>query len=49
MFMAGAPSLRRCDSLTVTGDVTFGKDVVVEGSVVVSGPRSVADGEVLRG
>ena len=48
-FPRGAPSLRRCDSLTVTGDVTFGADVVVEGEVVVTGPRSVADGEVLRG
>ena len=48
-FAKGAPSLRRCDSLTVTGDVTFGADVVVEGSVVVEGPRQVADGEVLRG
>jgi UTP--glucose-1-phosphate uridylyltransferase len=48
-FPAGAPSLRRCDSLTVTGDVTFGADVVVEGTVVVTGPRRVGDGEVLRG
>jgi UTP--glucose-1-phosphate uridylyltransferase len=48
-FPKGAPSLRRCDRLTVTGDVTFGADVVVEGSVVVEGPRQVADGEVLRG
>jgi UTP--glucose-1-phosphate uridylyltransferase len=48
-FPHGAPSLRRCDSLTVTGDVTFGAGVVVEGTVVVEGPRQVADGEVLRG
>ena len=47
-FPQGAPSLRRCDSLTVTGDVVFGGGVVLEGSVVVSGPRTVADGEVLR-
>ena len=48
-FPAGVPSLRRCDSLTVAGDVTFGADVVVEGTVVVTGPRRVGDGEVLRG
>jgi UTP--glucose-1-phosphate uridylyltransferase len=48
-FPKGAPSLRRCDSLTVTGNVTFGAGVVVKGSVVVEGPRQVADGEVLRG
>jgi len=48
-FPHGAPSLRRCDSLTVLGDVTFGAGVVVEGTVVVTGPRAVPDGEVLRG
>jgi UTP--glucose-1-phosphate uridylyltransferase len=48
-FPHGAPSLRRCDSLTVSGDVTFGADVVVEGTVVVDGPRQIRDGEVLRG
>ena len=48
-FPQGAPSLRRCERLTVSGDVSFGAGVVVEGSVVVDGPRSVADGEVLRG
>jgi UTP--glucose-1-phosphate uridylyltransferase len=48
-FPAGAPSLRRCSSLTVDGDVTFGADVVVEGDVVLTGPRHVADGELLRG
>jgi UTP--glucose-1-phosphate uridylyltransferase len=48
-FPAGAPSLRRCRALTVEGDVTFGAGVVVEGDVRVTGPRSVADGEVLRG
>lgn len=46
---AGPPSLRRCSRLTVVGDVTFGADVVVEGTVRVTGPRQVADGEVLRG
>ena len=48
-FPAGAPSLRRCTSLTVQGDVTFGADVVVEGDVTVSGRERVDDGEVLRG
>jgi UTP--glucose-1-phosphate uridylyltransferase len=48
-FPAGAPSLRRCTALEVTGDVTFGADVVVEGEVRLQGPRTVADGEVLRG
>jgi UTP--glucose-1-phosphate uridylyltransferase len=48
-FPAGAPSLRRCSRLEVDGDVTFGAGVVVEGDVHVTGPRTVADGAVLRG
>ncbi len=48
-FPAGAPSLRRSTRLRVEGDVTFGADVVVEGDVHLTGPRHVADGEVLRG
>ena len=48
-FPAGAPSLRDAESLEVSGDVTFGADVVVQGSVRIEGPRHVADGEVLRG
>ncbi|MFD1504373.1 UTP--glucose-1-phosphate uridylyltransferase [Georgenia yuyongxinii] len=48
-FPSGAPSLRRCTSLAVEGDVTFGAEVVVEGDVRVTGPRHVADGEALRG
>ncbi len=52
-FPAGAPSLAACDRLTVRGDVTFGRDVVVRGSVVVEagddGPRRVDDGAVLEG
>jgi UTP--glucose-1-phosphate uridylyltransferase len=47
-FPAGAPSLRRCSSLRVAGDVSFGADVVVEGAVRIEGPRHVPDGEVLR-
>jgi UTP--glucose-1-phosphate uridylyltransferase len=48
-FGDGAPSLRRCTSLHVEGDVTFGAGVVVEGDVRVTGPRRVENGEVLRG
>jgi UTP--glucose-1-phosphate uridylyltransferase len=43
----GPPSLAQATRLEVAGDVTFGCDVVVRGSVRVSGPRRVADGEVL--
>ncbi len=46
-FPHGAPSLRECEALTVEGDVTFGRDVVVKGRVEIRGPRRVADGEVL--
>ncbi|WP_250008245.1 UTP--glucose-1-phosphate uridylyltransferase [Actinoplanes sp. M2I2] len=48
-FPAGPPSLRGAARLRVDGDVTFGANVVVEGDVHLSGPRNVADGEVLRG
>jgi UTP--glucose-1-phosphate uridylyltransferase len=48
-FAAGAPSLARCDRLTVTGDVSFGRGVVVRGSVTVEGPRRIEDGAVLEG
>jgi UTP--glucose-1-phosphate uridylyltransferase len=48
-FPAGPPSLARCDRLTVNGDVSFGRDVVVRGSVTVEGPRRVEDGAVLEG
>jgi UTP--glucose-1-phosphate uridylyltransferase len=46
-FPHGAPSLRECEALSVKGDVTFGRDVVVKGRVEIEGPREVADGEVL--
>jgi UTP--glucose-1-phosphate uridylyltransferase len=46
-FPAGAPSLRECESLTVRGDVTFGRGVVVRGAVEVDGPRTLDDGQVL--
>ena len=48
-FPAGPPSMRRCTRLQVDGDVTFGAGVVIEGSVHLTGPRHVPDGEVLRG
>ena len=48
-FPAGPPSLVDCDRLEVVGDVTFGRDVVVRGSVHVTGPRTIDDGEVLEG
>jgi UTP--glucose-1-phosphate uridylyltransferase len=46
---ARAPSLVACERLTVRGDVTFGRDVVVRGAVEVEGPRRLEDGEVLDG
>jgi UTP--glucose-1-phosphate uridylyltransferase len=48
-FPAGPPSLREARKLTVEGDVTFGRDVVVRGSVTISGPEQVDDGAVLEG
>jgi UTP--glucose-1-phosphate uridylyltransferase len=52
-FPAGPPSLRGCRRLVVRGDVHFGRDVVVEGSVEVAAEgdarRDVPDGAVLRG
>ena len=48
-FPAGAPSLVGCDALTVEGDVTFGRDVVVRGTVTLAGTDRVADGTVLQG
>jgi UTP--glucose-1-phosphate uridylyltransferase len=46
-FPAGPPSLVAADRFEVVGDVRFGRDVVVRGEVLVSGPRQVGDGEVL--
>lgn len=50
-FAAGAPSLVACESLRVSGDVTFGAGVVVRGRVEVSaaGAERIAEGTVLAG
>jgi UTP--glucose-1-phosphate uridylyltransferase len=48
-FPAGAPSLVACERLAVEDDVTFGRDVVVRGTVTVRGPRTIDDGSVLEG
>src|SRR4051794_91635 len=48
-FPGGAPSLRECRRLSVSGDVTFGRDIAVKGTVALSGPLSVPDGAVLEG
>lgn len=52
-FPAGPPSLVACGRLTVAGDVVFGRDVVVHGSVAIQHesdePLRVDDGTVLEG
>jgi UTP--glucose-1-phosphate uridylyltransferase len=48
-FPGGPPSLAACDRLVVTGDVTFGREVVVRGSVTVEGPARIEDRAILTG
>jgi UTP--glucose-1-phosphate uridylyltransferase len=48
-FPSGPPSLKDCDRLTVEGDVVFGADVVIRGSVRIEGDQRIADGAVLEG
>jgi UTP--glucose-1-phosphate uridylyltransferase len=48
-FPAGPPSLVACERLVVTGDVTFGRDVVVRGAATVEGPARIEDASVLTG
>jgi UTP--glucose-1-phosphate uridylyltransferase len=48
-FPAGPPSLVDCDQLVVEGDVTFGRGVVVRGSVTVRGPARIEAGTILAG
>jgi UTP--glucose-1-phosphate uridylyltransferase len=50
-FPAGSPSLVECDRLEVEGDVVFGREVLVRGTVRVeseSGTLRVPDGAVLE-
>jgi len=48
-FVAGPPSLVEAERLEVEGDVRFGRDVTVRGSVHVEGPAEIPDGAVLEG
>ncbi len=51
-FPAGPPSLRRCSSLVVEGDISFGAGVVVEGNAVIRSEEAGAEisrGVVVRG
>jgi UTP--glucose-1-phosphate uridylyltransferase len=52
-FPSGPPSLVACDRLTVVGDVVFGRDVAVRGTVTIEHaaeePLRVADGTALEG
>jgi UTP--glucose-1-phosphate uridylyltransferase len=49
-FAAGAPSLVACERLDVEGDVAFGADVVVRGTVRVTEAQApIPDGTVLEG
>jgi UTP--glucose-1-phosphate uridylyltransferase len=48
-FAAGPPSLAECERLAVNGDVSFGRDVTVRGSVTVDGPTRIEDGTTLEG
>jgi UTP--glucose-1-phosphate uridylyltransferase len=48
-FPFGSPSLRSCRRLSVSGDVTFGREIAVKGSVSLEGPLSVPDGSLLEG
>jgi UTP--glucose-1-phosphate uridylyltransferase len=52
-FELGPPSLRECDRLSVAGDVAFGRDVTVRGTVTIEhsgeGQLRIEDGAVLEG
>jgi UTP--glucose-1-phosphate uridylyltransferase len=48
-FPAGPPSLIDADRLEVDGDVHFGRDVKIKGSVHIDGPAEIPDGAVLEG
>jgi UTP--glucose-1-phosphate uridylyltransferase len=48
-FPSGPPSLIECERLVVKGDVDFGANVRVRGSVTVEGPKRIEDGATLEG
>lgn len=52
-FPFGPPSLVRCESLRVQGDVTFGRNVVIEGRAAIlndsGAPYRVPDDALIRG
>jgi UTP--glucose-1-phosphate uridylyltransferase len=48
-FAGGPPSLVAAERLEVEGDVRFGRDVRVRGTVRVEGPAEIPDGAVLEG
>jgi UTP--glucose-1-phosphate uridylyltransferase len=51
-FHQGAPSLLACESLTVVGDVHFGKNITIIGSVTITNPSLapavIPDGAVIK-
>jgi UTP--glucose-1-phosphate uridylyltransferase len=48
-FPGGPPSLAQCTSLSVKGDVTFGRGVICRDDVVVEGSGTIPDHTVLEG
>ncbi len=52
-FPHGAPSLCGCDSLKVSGDISFGQDVTLHGEVEITNTsdtqKKIKDGSVLEG
>ena len=52
-FPAGTPSLINCESLSVSGDVIFGRNIVIEGNVKIvnstTEPTVIADGTHIVG
>ena len=48
-FPGGAPSLVECERLVVKGDVTFGRGIVVVGSVTLEGPAEIENAAELGG
>jgi UTP--glucose-1-phosphate uridylyltransferase len=52
-FPSGPPSLVACDKLDVVGDVRFGRDVTIRGTVKIENdsatPREIPDGATFEG